>query len=174
MQATFDAGTTDLSRFRDMVTTSGAVRYIGPYALTPGLKLSSVVTADQMLEEANLQYAELTRLNADGSYEYLAFSPKEVLEGKYDLALRARDSILYVRKTVFGGTLAAANVDKFTNLVQVSGQVARPEVYAFCSGMKLSQVLTQDQVLMDTNQHYGEITRMRLDGKTEYAEFSQS
>jgi len=83
---------------------SGQVRYVGPYARTPGLKLSDVVTADQILETTNLEYAELTRLNADGSYRYLTFAPKDVLEKKYDLELQARDAIRFIAKTVFGGS----------------------------------------------------------------------
>jgi len=94
--------------FKNVVTVDGAVRYTGPYALTPGLKLSSIVTKDQMLDNTNLEYAELTRLNTDGSEEYRTFSPKEVLAGRYDLSLQAKDAIRFVKKTGFGGTWAGA------------------------------------------------------------------
>ncbi|GAB6276383.1 MAG: hypothetical protein SAMD01599839_09230 [Rectinema sp.] len=154
-----------------MVTVSGAVRYTGPYARTPSLKLSSVVTAEQILEETNLEYAELTRLKADGTPEYHTFAPKEVLEGKYDLALKAKDVIRFVKKTSFGGTGEKPNLEKFSDVVQLTGQVARPEVYALRPEMKLSQVVVKDQVLLDTNLNYGEITRLRSDGKNEYVTF---
>ena len=164
----------DLGRFLEIVTVSGSVRYAGPYARTSLLKLSSIITADQVLEETNLEYAELTRLKVDGSYEYDTFSPRDVLEGKFDLLLRARDSIRLVAKTTFGGTLATANVEKFSDLVQLAGQAARPEVYAFRSGMKLSQVLTKDQILLDTNLNYAEIVRLKNDGKNQYLTFRPS
>ena len=169
-----DASTADLSRFLDVVSVSGAVRYAGPYARTPTLKLSSVITADQMLETTNLEYAELTRLKEDGSYEYATFAPKDVLEKKYDLTLKARDTIRLVTKTTFGGTLALANVEKFADLVQLTGQVARPEIYALRVGMKLSQLLTKDQVLLDTNLNYAEVVRLKADGKNEYVTFRPS
>ena len=161
----------DLGRFLEVVTISGSVRYSGPYARTPTLKLSSVITPDQMLEETNLDYAELTRLKADGGYEYTTFAPREVLEGKFDLALRARDSIRLVKKTEFGGALLVANIEKFADLVQLTGRVARPEVFAYRPGMKLSQILTKDQILLDTNLNYAEITRLKSDGKNEYLTF---
>ena len=165
---------TDLGRFLEVVTVSGAVRYTGPWARTPTLMLSSVITTDQMLEETNLDYAELTRLKADGSSEYATFTPREVLEGKFDLALRARDSIRLVRKTTFGGALAAANIEKFADIVQLTGQVARPEVFALRPDMKLSSLLTKDQVLLDTNLNYAEISRLKTDGKNEYVTFRPS
>jgi len=167
-----DLSSSDLSRFLEIVTISGSVRYAGPYARTPSLKLSSVVTADQMLETTNLDYAELTRLKADGSYEYTTFAPKDVLEKKYDLALQARDSIRLVSKTIFGGAYTAPNIEKFSNLVQLTGQIARLEVYALRPGMKLSQLLTKDQILLDTNLNYAEITRLKADGKNDFITFS--
>ncbi len=161
----------DLGRFLEVVTVSGAVRYSGPWARTPTLMISSVITADQMLEETNLDYAELTRLRDDGSHEYRTFAPKDVLERKFDLALRAKDSIRLVKKTTFGGTLAAANIEMFADLVQLIGQVARPEVFALRPGMKLSALLTKDQMLLDTNLNYAEIMRLKADGKNEYLTF---
>jgi protein involved in polysaccharide export with SLBB domain len=164
----------DLGRFLEVVRVSGAVRYTGPWARTPSLKLSSVITADQMLEETNLDYAELTRLKEDGSYEYLTFVPKDVLDKKFDLALRARDTIRLLRKTFFGGTPVATDMEKFGSAVRLVGQIARPEVFALREGMKLSSLLTKDQLLLDTNLNYAEITRPRADGKNEYITFRPS
>lgn len=164
----------DMNRFLQVVRVSGTVRYVGPWARTPSLKLSSVITADQMLEETNLDYAELTRLKEDGSYEYLTFAPKDVLEKKFDLALRARDSIRLIRKTPFGGAPAETDVEKFAAAVRLVGQVARPEVFALRDGMKLSSLLTEDQLLLDSNLNYAELTRLRIDGKNEYLTFRPS
>jgi protein involved in polysaccharide export with SLBB domain len=161
----------DFGNFLEVVMVQGAVRYAGPYARTPSLKLSSVITAEQILETTNLEYAELVRLRADGSEEYLTFAPKEVLEGKYDLALRAKDAIRLVAKTPFGGKLSMPDFNKFGQAVVITGQVARPEVYALRGGMKLSWVVTKEQVLLDTNLNYGEIVRQRVDGKNEYYTF---
>ena len=79
-----------------------------------------------------------------------------------------------MKKTVFGGTLAAANIEKFSDLVQLTGQVARPEIFAFKLGTKLSQLLTADQVLLDTNLNYAEIARLKADGRNEYFTFRPS
>ena len=161
----------DLGLFLEVVTVTGTIRYQGPYARTPSLKLSSIVSAEQILEETNLEYAELTRLRVDGTPEYETFAPKEVLEGKYDLSLRAKDSIRFLKKTSFGGIGEEPNFEKFKGVVQLTGEVARPEVYALRPGMKLSEVLTKEQVLLDTNLNYGELTRLREDGKHEYVTF---
>jgi protein involved in polysaccharide export with SLBB domain len=158
-------------RFLEIVTVSGSVRYIGPYARTASLKLSSIITPDQLLEETSLEYAEITRLKADGTPEYLTFAPIDVLEGRFDLDLRARDTISLAKKTVFGGTLSPANMEKFSNVVQLTGQAARPETFAYRNGLKLSNVLTKDQLLLDTNLNYAEITRLKADGKNEYITF---
>ena len=135
------------------------------------MKLSSVVTAEQILEETNLEYAELTRLKADGTPEYKTFAPKDVLEGKYDIALRAKDTIRFLSKTRFGAVGEEPNFEKFSDIVQLTGEVSRPEVYALRPGMKLSEVVTKDQVLLETNLNYGEVTRLRVDGKHEYLTF---
>ncbi|MDP3486596.1 MAG: hypothetical protein Q8S19_01505, partial [Bacillota bacterium] len=115
------APTPDLDRFAETVTIAGTVRYVGPYARTANLKLSSIVTAEQMLDETNLDYAELTRRRADGTPEYQTFAPIDVLEGRYDLVLRARDSISLVKKTAFGGSLNPANIEMFSDVLQLTG-----------------------------------------------------
>ncbi|MEW6550030.1 MAG: SLBB domain-containing protein, partial [Spirochaetota bacterium] len=161
-------------RFFEVVTISGSVRYAGPYARTESLKLSSVVTSDQMLEETSLEYAELTRLKPDGTPEYLTFAPGKVLEGSFDMPLRARDSIRLVAKTGFKGAKALADSDRFAGSVQLTGQVARPEIFAHRSGMTLGNILGQDQILLDTNLGYAEILRQRQDGKNEYLTFRPS
>jgi protein involved in polysaccharide export with SLBB domain len=161
----------DTNKFQEVVRTSGTVRYAGPWARTPTLKLSSVISAEQMLEDTNLDYAELTRLKEDGSHEYLTFAPKDVLGKKFDLALRARDSINLLRKTPFGGTPAMTDMEKFASSVRIIGQAARPDVFALRDGMKLSSILTKDQLLLDTNLNYAELTRLRADGKNEYLTF---
>ncbi|HWR11835.1 MAG TPA: SLBB domain-containing protein, partial [Rectinemataceae bacterium] len=117
---------------------------------------------------------ELTRLKDDGSYEYLTFAPKDVLEKKFDLALRARDSIRLVKKTAFGGALAASDLEKFADVVQLTGQVARPELYALRPGMKLSQIVTLDQILLSTNLYYAEVVRFKTNGRDEYVIFKPS
>lgn len=165
------AESADLSRFLEVVTISGAVRYAGPYARTRALSLSGVVTPDQILEDTNLEYAELVRLKEDGSLEYRTFSPRAVLEGRFDLGLRARDAIRLVRKTAFGASIEPSNFEKFSDVVQLIGQVARPEVFAWTKGMKLSQVLSPDQMLLGTNLEYAELVRFRSNGRNEYETF---
>jgi polysaccharide export outer membrane protein len=123
------------------------------------------------LEATSLEYAELTRLKADGTQEFLTFAPMDVFTGNFDLALRARDSIRLVAKTGFKGAEAVADLDKFADLVQLTGRIARPEIIAYRKGLKLSQVLTSDQILLDTNLNYAEILRVRADGKNEYLTF---
>ncbi|HEY9055399.1 MAG TPA: hypothetical protein VIO60_11335, partial [Rectinemataceae bacterium] len=158
----------------EVVRLSGAARYPGPFARTPSLKLSSLLSADQILETTSPDYAEISRLASDGRREYLAFAPRWVREGSYDLDLRAGDSVRLVQRTPFGGTFAGIDAEKFANQARILGRVARPEAFAIQEGTKLSSILGPDQFLLDTNLHYAEITRPRADGKDETLTFRPS
>ncbi len=156
------------AQFLEAVSVTGPVRYQGVYARTPNLKLSDVVTADQILQTTNTMYAELTRYVGDGKYEYYAFSPKDVLEKRYDMVLAAQDMIRYV---TVGYLPAKPDFNTYRNFILVTGPVRRPGVYAFSSGMKLSSFVKTEDLLLETNKRYAELTRKNSDGSEKYYSF---
>ena len=158
----------ELDRFADTLMFSGPVKYPGFYLYKEGMMLSNLLAENPLLLDANPYYAEIVRRGRGGKFEYYTFSPEGVRAGVNDMALAQRDSIRFVKK---GEQAAGHDFDRFPDVVQLTGEVARPEVYALRSGMKLSEVLTKEQVLLDTNLNYGELTRLREDGKHEYVTF---
>jgi protein involved in polysaccharide export with SLBB domain len=160
---------TDTGLYLEVVYTSGSIRYEGPYARTPSLMLSSVVTSDQILQDTNLDYAELTRRKADGSWEYLTFSPREVLGKTYDIPLRAMDSIHFVPVKYLPEKI---DFDKFGNAIAIEGATNFPGLYSFSTPQMLSEILTSDQLLSTTDIFYGEIERWQASGRIGYLTFS--
>jgi len=161
--------TTDAGFFLEVVNTKGQIRYNGPWARTPSLKLSSVVTADQILQDTDLDYAELTRRNADGTSQYLTFSPSEVLSGSFDMQLRAQDSINLVK---VGYLPAKPDFDHFGEAYAVTGRAQFAGLYALAATRQLSEIVTASQLLSDTDIYYGEIERWASGGRTEYLTFN--
>ena len=147
---------TDLGLFLEVVYVSGSVRYSGPYARTPTLKLSSVVTTDQILQNTNLDYAELTRRKPNGDWEYSTFSPRDVFQGDYDLDLRAQDSIRFVD---VGYLPATPDFDRFGNAYALVGSARVPGLYSIQQAKPLSEIIVAEQLLGATDIYYGEIER---------------
>ncbi len=160
---------TDTGFYLEVVFTSGSVRYQGPYARTPTLMLSSVVTPDQILQDTSLDYAELTRRKPDGSWEYRTFAPRDVLNGSFDLKLRAMDSIRFVPVKYLPEKF---DFDKFGNAIAIVGAANFPGLYSFSNYRMLSELLTPDQLLSTTDIYYAEIERWISSGRTEYLTFS--
>ena len=160
---------TDTGLYLEVVYVSGTIRYQGPYARTPRLMLSSVVTPDQILQDTNLDYAELTRRKADGSWEYLTFSPRDVLNKSYDLPLRALDSINFVPVKYLPDKI---DFDKFSNAIAIMGTANFPGLYSFSEPKMISKVIGPEQLLSTTDIYYGEIERWKEGGRREYLTFS--
>jgi polysaccharide export outer membrane protein len=133
------------------------------------MKLSSLLTKDQLLLDSNLNYGEITRFKADGKNEYLTFRPSEVLDGSWDLELGARD---LVRLLKVGYAPEQHDFDRFTNAVQLYGPVKFPGLYAWREGMKFSSLLASAGPALETNQFYAEIVRPLGGTAFEYVTFA--
>lgn len=119
-------------RMRNLVTLDGFVRHPGEYQLTPGMKLSDLIAGDRLLPEADLEHAELRRVDlATFKVEVQAFSPRRVLAGGEDWPLRSLDGI-----TVFSSA-------RLPWTMSVEGEVARPGAYTIMPGERLSEVLAR-------------------------------
>jgi protein involved in polysaccharide export with SLBB domain len=117
-------------RVRNLVTLDGFVRHPGEYELTPGLKLSQLVSSDRLLPEADLDQAELRRVDPNTfRVEVRSISLRNAWAGQEDVELRALDAV-----TVFSSA-------RFPRSVTLEGEVSRPGTYTIAPGERLSQVL---------------------------------
>jgi len=158
-----------LDKYEDVVQLRGNIARPEVYALRPGMKLSQVVTKDQMLLDTNLNYGEITRLRADGKNEYVTFRPGDVLSGAWDLELASRDVVNFVK---VGYAPEKPDFDRFANAVEVKGPVQFGGMYAWQEGMSLSVLLKLAKPKLETNQFYAEIVRAGENGRSEYLTFS--
>ena len=117
-------------RVRNMVTLDGFVRHPGVYELTQGLRLSQLATPDRLLPEADLDQAELRRVDpATFRVEVVSFSVRKVWAKEGDLVLRPLDAV-----TIFSSA-------RLPRSMTLEGQVLRPGDYTIAPGERLSAVL---------------------------------
>ncbi len=119
-------------RTRNVVTLDGYVRQEGEYELADGMKLSELITAERLLPEADLDRAELRRVDPQTfQIEVQPIAPRRVWAGDGDLELRPLDAV-----TVF-------STARFPRSITLEGEVMRPGTYAVVAGERLSHVLTR-------------------------------
>ncbi len=117
-------------RVRNMVTLDGFVRHPGEYELVAGMRLSQLVTHDRVLPEADLDHAELRRVDpVTFRVSVQPFSVRDVWRGTGDLALKPLDGV-----SVF-------STARIPRSVSIGGEVARPGTYSVEPGERLSDVL---------------------------------
>ncbi len=117
-------------RVRNLVTLDGFVRHPGEYELTPGMKLSGLVSRDRVLPEAALDQAELRRVDPTTFVvQVKPFSIRTLWQGTGDLELQALDAV-----TVFSQA-------RFPHTATLDGEVVRPGSYSVTPGERLSDVL---------------------------------
>jgi protein involved in polysaccharide export with SLBB domain len=138
------------------VLVLGELKYTGIYGYRPELKLSSILTKDQLLPETNQYYGQVLGYTPEGRKRYLTFIPKDILVGTDDLVLEPLDTIIIYR---VGYEPETPVFDNFPNTVVLTGPIRYPGLYGYDPKMKLSSVLTSEQILMNTNMEYGEIVR---------------
>jgi protein involved in polysaccharide export with SLBB domain len=119
-------------RTRNVVTLDGYVRQEGEYELAPGMHLSQLITPERLLPEADLERAELRRVDPQTfQVEVQSVSPKRVWAGEGDVELRPLDAV-----TVF-------STARFPRSISIEGEVMRPGTYAVVAGERLSHALTR-------------------------------
>jgi polysaccharide biosynthesis/export protein len=117
-------------RVRNVVTLDGFVRHAGEQELAPGMRLSQLVGPDQLLPEADLEHAELRRVDPHTfQVEVRPFSVTAARSGAEDVALQPLDAV-----TIFSGA-------RFPRSVTVDGEVEHPGTYSITPGERLSSVL---------------------------------
>lgn len=117
-------------RTRNVVTLDGFVRQPGEYELAPGMRLSALLTPDRLLPEADLERAELRRVDPRTfQVEVRAIAPRDAWSGTDDPELRPLDAV-----SVYSSA-------RFPRSVIVEGEVARPGAYTIAPEERLSSVL---------------------------------
>jgi protein involved in polysaccharide export with SLBB domain len=121
-----------VERSANTVTLDGYVRHPGEYEWRTGMRLSSLVTRDRLLTEADLEHVEFRRVDpVTLQAEVRTLSLRSVWDGTADLELRPLDAV-----TVYSGARLPASVT-------LDGEVVRPGRYSVMPGERLSAVLAR-------------------------------
>ncbi|HEY5626423.1 MAG TPA: SLBB domain-containing protein [Nitrospira sp.] len=119
------------TQIENAVTLAGAVRAPGPYEFKPGMRLTDLLTPEQLLIDSYVDRVELVRTNPQ-TYETTvhAIHPRAVYEGKEDnLELQRLDKVVVATQV------------RAPRTVTLTGEVKRPGSYTIETGEKLSSVL---------------------------------
>lgn len=114
------------------VSLAGAVKSPGPYAFQPGMRVSDVLSRDQLTVDAYVDRAEIIRTDpVTYQTRVIQFSPRAVFEGD-----RSSDHLLQRLDQI-----VVASQLRSPNLVLVEGEVKRPGYFTIEFGERLSSVL---------------------------------
>ena len=151
------------------VLVKGYIPYPGEYQLEKNKTLRDLINKVSLFPDTNIYYGEIIRQESGKYTQYLNFVPKDILDGKENIELKPADIVRFYQF----GDIKKVNFNKFKNAVIVKGQIKYPGVFTYKKGMKLSYILKNNELLVDTNIYYGEIVRKEFpDLKYEVINFS--
>ena len=143
---------------RDYVRLEGHVLRPGDYALKPGMLLSDLIKADNLLSGYHAETGKIIRLSPpDMQPEIVLFDLTRALKGEagHDLELREFDIV-----TIF----APGEMEELP-FVQVSGEVQKPGKTRFLKNMTVRDLLVQaGNVKLTAYLKNAEITRLKRSG----------
>lgn len=120
------------NNFIDRIRVEGAVYHPGAFELEEGMKLSEAIAiADGFRDDVFLDRAIIIRQNPDLTLTSIAFSPKEVLNGNYDLELRSEDVI----------KIQSISDLKEDFSVTIQGEVQSVGTYVYTDGMSVEDLI---------------------------------
>ena len=141
---------------KNAVMVDGYTAYPGPYQYKEGMKLSQLLTKDLFFVDTSTDFGLITRQYPPGTPpKYITFAPKSVFNGEYDIELKPQDRITLYKI----GDTKSVDINKVKDVVMLQGEIKYPGAYAFREGLKLSDLLTEEQFTENTNPYYGEIER---------------
>ncbi len=145
----------DFNIVKNAFLVSGTIKYPGVYAFRQGMKLSDVVNKKQMLIDTNIHFGVIKRqIKAGTPPTYITFIPNDIIQHKSDIQIDPGDSI-----TFYPQNFKSIDFNTIKDAFLVSGTIKYPGVYAFRQGMKLSDVVKPNMMLINTNRNYAEIDR---------------
>ena len=139
----------------NIVKIEGHVMYPGSYSIEVTPTMKHLLEKAGLYVDTNLYYGELIRKRKGRHPIYETFIPKDILDGREDIKLKPFDVVRLYKV----GVVKGIDLNKFKNAVILKGHIKYPGVYAIKENTKLSELLTEDILLLDTNLYYGEIIR---------------
>ena len=147
---------------QNAVSVEGHTPYPGLYEYKEGMTLSQILKPDMFFQDTNTKFGLIVRQYPPGSQpKYITFIPEDILLKNYDIDLFPSDRIVLYRF----GTVQKVDKNKVKDIVILQGAIKYPGVYAYKKGMKLSNILDSDQLLVNTNIYFGLIKRIPEIGK---------
>jgi len=141
---------------QNAVLLDGYTAYPGLYEYKPGMKLSELLTPDLFFIDTSMDFALITRQYPPGTPpQYITFAPRDIFKKTYDLELKPSDRITFYKI----GDIKSVDFNKVKDVVILEGEIKYPGAYAYRKGLKLSQILTGDSFIENTNLYYAEIDR---------------
>ncbi len=145
----------DKSKIKDIVVLKGEIKYPGIYAYKPGMKLSNVLDANQLLVDTNIYFGLIKRTPELGKPPvYITFSLQDIIDGIFDIDLKPLDEITFYK---FG--YKDIDFNKVKDVFVIEGEIKYPGVYAYKKKITLNDILTEDYLLINTNLYFAEIER---------------
>ncbi len=120
------------SKFKGRVRVEGAVNHEGEYEFAEGMMLSELINAaDGFRGDVFREQALIVRENGDFTLSNIAFSPKDLVEGGFDMELQSEDLIKV--RSIF---------DLRENYnIKVQGEVRMPGEYDYFEGMTVENLI---------------------------------
>ena len=139
-------------RYANRVVLEGAVFRPGPYELTAGLSLASLLKMAQGLKpEAYMDRGYIKRTLPNLQRQFISFKPADVLSGKNDIPLLREDTVTIQEESTFISQQA----------VTVAGHVRNPSKFVYRKGMKLADVIAMAGGFDDqAAEHHVEVSRI--------------
>lgn len=118
-------------RIKDTVSLEGFVQHPGEYGYKPGMRISDLLTDEELLPEAFLRRAEIVRLRPDFTNEIIPFSLEKIKtdDPNQNLTLLPGDRIVI------------SSENRKRPNITITGEVVRPGAYAIATGEKMSSVI---------------------------------
>ncbi len=140
------------NRYANRVVLEGSVYRPGPYELTAGLSLGSLLKLAQGLKpEAYTDRGYIKRTLPNLERQFISFKPADILSGKNDIPLLREDTITIQEESTFISQQA----------VTVAGHVRIPSKFIYRKGMKLADVIAMAGGFDDqAAEHHVEVSRI--------------
>ncbi|NCD72281.1 SLBB domain-containing protein [Mucilaginibacter agri] len=140
------------NRYSNRVVLEGAVYRPGPYELTAGLTLSSLLKLAQGLKpEAYMERGYIKRTLPNLERQFISFNPMDILAGKNDVPLLREDTVTIQEESSFISQ----------QVVTINGHVRNPAKFLYRKGMKLADVIAMAGGFDDqAAEHHVEVSRI--------------
>ncbi len=146
------------------IDVDGEVKFPGSYSLDSMPTLRALLDRVKLMPDTNLFYARICRTEKGGYTRNSVFQPRKVLDGLWDAPLQALDRVSFFR---FGDDSADVDLDSYPETMTMEGTIRYPGMYAWSQGMRLKEILSSQEFLIDTNLQYAEIRRHEMGSGSE-------